>query len=385
MFDSFTSQLRTFSMSVDSVEQDTLDRVSSALYDYLVGPVGACYHEFCIQAPDHDARPGDRQTESLQILFCRYRRRIKNLIRLMGDDGQVRSQKAYCYLNRKLLWVHGQDEAQFLKDCANPDDLVVCPNEDPDLPPYRDYEDDNTGTGKTSILMPLNYERQPVGVANIEFPTHIPYNRDVRDQLESICNSVATLYGRHLETERNKSDTSRAFHDIMKQIVFEDCGLSLHKPVVFFSYSSSADNDVVGVVSKVLHKEPYCDRISVFDWRLDAQPGPISANIVDQIRSSRLGVCYLSERANEAEGADVRFVDNPNVLFEAGMFHILRRNRGEQLEGWLPIREDLAYTTEIPFNFAADRILVVPRNNGQLNEPLFVDMLENHLNRLLGL
>ncbi len=103
-----------------------------------------------------------------------------------------------------------------------------------------------------------------------------------------------------------------------------------------------------------------------------------------------VGIDQISNYSVSLTGPDgdvpgeVRFADNPNVLFEAGMFHILRRNRGDQLEGWLPIREDNEFTTEVPFNFAGDRILVVPRNKGELNEPRFVEMLNKHMRRLLG-
>ena len=94
---------------------------------------------------------------------------------------------------------------------------------------------------------------------------------------------------------------------------------------------------------------------------------------------------YLSEPDPDGALGGKRYSDNPNVLFEAGMFHVLRHNRGESLEGWFPIRESTEWTGNVPFNFAGDRILILPRDGrGELIRELFVERLERHLGRLFG-
>lgn len=377
MFDSFTTQLKTFAMSVDSVDEDMMKRVGEAVYNYMKECLGTCYHEIAIHDPSFRAESEDDQV--LQIKFCRYRRRIGGLARLTSDSGEIRSQKAYAFLKGKQVWLNVDSAEDFLRSAQSGEALSVVPDTIEDLPDYRCYEDDGDGIAKTAILFPLRYMERKIGVATIEFGTQMDFSRDVRDQLAVICDSVAKICGRFIDTNNNKNDTHRAFEEIMRSVDFKDCGLR-SKPVVFLSYSHDADKDVVGAIKTVVYDDEVRDRITIYDWSAETEPGPISSQIVDQIRASRIGVCYLSEKAG-----DGRYQDNPNVLFEAGMFHVLRGNSGSHLEGWLPIRENPEISSPLPFNFAGDRVLVVPRTGDRLNEPLFLERLQQHFDRLLGI
>ena len=102
---------------------------------------------------------------------------------------------------------------------------------------------------------------------------------------------------------------------------------------LFLSYSARADPAVIGELKRVLGSDKYAERIKVDDWETAARPGPITPQIVDSVRASRFGICYLSELDQDARCDGRRFKDNPNVLFEAGMFHVLRHNRGDSLHG----------------------------------------------------
>ena len=81
---------------------------------------------------------------------------------------------------------------------------------------------------------------------------------------------------------------------------------------------------------------------------------------------------------------DDRFLDNPNVLFEAGMLHVCRENTADSIKGWIPIREDAERTTPIPFNFAGDSVLIVPRESNAFSSEEFYLDLSARLNSILA-
>lgn len=375
MFDSFTNQLKTFAMSVDSIDDDMLKRVGEALYDYMSDVLAVCYYEVAIDDPN--VRSDHENDPVLHVKFCSNSDRIGSLVRLMRDDGNIRTQKAYAYTKGKHICLQMTVQDGLLRTAAT-EDVAIVPDDLDELPDYACYTGSNDGTAKTAITIPLRYMERKIGVATIEFPVMVEYNQEVREQLQVVCDSVAKICGRFIDTKNNKHDTQRAFAEIVRAVDFKSCGLR-SKPVVFLSYSHIADPVVLGAIKEVVHHEDWSDKIAIYDWANDTDPGPISSQIVDQIRASRIGICYLSEKRD-----DGTFSDNPNVLFEAGMFHVLRGNAGSNLEGWLPIRENSELCGQLPFNFAGDRALIVPRNGEGLNEPLFKERFRQHLERLIG-
>lgn len=97
--------------------------------------------------------------------------------------------------------------------------------------------------------------------------------------------------------------------------------------------------------------------------------GNINAQIAREIVRSRFGICYLSQKSQD--DSSHKFIDNPNVVFEAGMLHALTRvtsaTSGAEPSGWIPMRE--ADSPPAPFDFAAERTIEIPRSgNGELNE-----------------
>jgi hypothetical protein len=69
-----------------------------------------------------------------------------------------------------------------------------------------------------------------------------------------------------------------------------------------------------------------------------ADSGAITAQIADKIVKSRFGICYFSEPGQQP--SQHKYVDNPNVIFEAGMLHALINSPDAPPSGWIPVRED---------------------------------------------
>lgn len=115
-----------------------------------------------------------------------------------------------------------------------------------------------------------------------------------------------------------------------------------------------------------------------------------SGNINDQVRagiaSCDFGICYFSEPVKDDASGGQSYADNPNVLFEAGMMqmlHELRDRRDALTLRWIPIREE--HKEAPPFNFAGDRILIVPRigETSELNEEGFKKQLHASVQELV--
>lgn len=70
-------------------------------------------------------------------------------------------------------------------------------------------------------------------------------------------------------------------------------------------------------------------------------------------------------------------MDNPNVIFEAGMLHALINSPDAPPSGWIPVREE--DSPAAPFDFAAERIEKVPRTRGELDVVKFRAQLERRL------
>ncbi|WP_138760642.1 TIR domain-containing protein [Modestobacter altitudinis] len=156
----------------------------------------------------------------------------------------------------------------------------------------------------------------------------------------------------------------------------------LTKPHFFVAYSHRADSKVRVVIQQVLHQ--YGKQVEFTDWAKVHEPGNINTHIAREVARSRFGICYLSEPA-ETGGGQHAFVDNPNVVFEAGMLHArtseIDGNEGEPC-GWIPVRE--AGSPPAPFDFASERILHVPRyEDGTLDADELRQQLVDRIEGLL--
>jgi hypothetical protein len=119
-----------------------------------------------------------------------------------------------------------------------------------------------------------------------------------------------------------------------------------------------------------------------------AASGNINQQVADAITNCHLGVCYLSARRN-GDGADagdgLAFVDNANVLFEAGMLYALKQQPGATPASWIVIRESEELGGPPPFDLASERMVIVPRDDhGVLLRDEFQNALRVAIDDSLG-
>jgi hypothetical protein len=107
------------------------------------------------------------------------------------------------------------------------------------------------------------------------------------------------------------------------------------------AFSERADKKVLSVIREVLIQ--HSDRLVFTDWSRITESGNISQQITKEIMRSRFGICYFSEPNAGRSGDAPEYVDNPNVVFEAGMLPALTAasDAGDVGEpaGWIPLRE----------------------------------------------
>lgn len=110
------------------------------------------------------------------------------------------------------------------------------------------------------------------------------------------------------------------------------------KPHIFVSSPPRGDASVVRVIQEVLSS--LSDRVVVTSWeKIDYESG-ITLQVAERIALSRFGICYLSEPTDNA-ATGPRYIDNANVVFEAGMVHALTNTPDAEPSGWIPIREEI--------------------------------------------
>ena len=374
MTDPFIIRLSEFARAVDFPDESTLRRVGDSLFDYFEQGQRACYYEVCIEGP----RPIDGGDRDLSVKWCWMADRRDTPARLRDESG-IRSIKAWSYVKRQPVWITTRDEDMRLRESPDAFEVHWTTEGRHDLPPYRDY--DIEGEARTAVAIPLKARGRVFGVLVAEFARLVPCSPATRDHMQKLSDAVATLLDRFSVAQASSAQTREAFLDMQRGIEWADCGVPSERHPLFLAYSAKADERVLEVIREVL--ERFADRIDVTDWKSMTDTGSITSAVMEKIRACRFGVCFFSEPSESADG--LAYQDNPNVLFEAGMFHVLRGNRADSLNGWLPIREHEDLTGRPPFDFANERLLVVPRTDGQLDAPALQERLERFIESLVAI
>ena len=144
----------------------------------------------------------------------------------------------------------------------------------------------------------------------------------------------------------------------------------LTKPTIFVASSSRADKEVMATLLQILKKNS--NKFDFIYWAELDKPGNIIVQLLQVVSKCRYAICYFSEKGEEGP-----FVDNPNVIFEAGMFHGRTSTLGGAASFWIPIREEQS-NDEIFFDLDQERILKIKRNkDGSIKKGAF----ETELNR----
>ncbi len=299
---------------------------------------------------------------------------VENVEAIRNEQGAYSSSSALCYDRGKPIWLVSRDGEQRLESCESYADLWSGLRK---LPGYRSHKEE-LGTEdpvKTSILVPLRRRQsnQVFGVANFRTHEHLEITEEAKTELLRLGQAISYLIRSSEAYTVLGKGTDKAIEQMEQRL--ERPQPSLTKPRVFVASSSHADKKVTDAIEAVL--EDHDKLVDFTFWRRMDVPGNIMLQLMEVIGHCRYGIAYLSE--SHAEGG---FVDNPNVVFEAGMFHGRASLLASSAAPWIAIREK--DSPEPFFDIAQERILTVPRKkDGAIDEARFSKALASRLEAMI--
>lgn len=295
--------------------------------------------------------------------------------RLRDHDGKHRGHAPLCFERGKPLWLISKDGRQNLETAKGYKDLWSGLRK---ISRYRSQKGDADAEDpvKTSICLPLRRRgtRRVFGVINFRTSLYVEITDDAKEELTKIAEAVSIML-RLLETSKLDGETTNRAIDALEQSR-QRYHPRLTKPMVFVASSSRADPQVVASVEKVL--EAHGGQVGYVFWKRMDAPGNIVQQLIEKIGSCRYGICYLSEPTE-----DGTFRDNPNAVFEAGMFHGRTSHLTGSASPWIAIREP--GPPEPFFDIAQERLLLVQRDaEGGLAAGAFETALASRLGELIA-
>jgi hypothetical protein len=359
---SFGDYLQQFARSIDIVDERTIEDVRRLVYTYIEKELGAAYFSLSIETKV-DGRPG------LQTFWSTGDETHTFTIRT--PDGSYSSQISVSFDLGSPLWVVDEQQRP-LRDC---DEYVDRWSGVKNLPKYRAPKANRNM--RTSIVVPLAHWGNVLGVMYLESTSYLDITDVAKDELSLFGDALAILFDLHRANRAQVQGTKDAISEL--QVRLRDSKFPhLTKPQIFIASSHQADDEVRGLIQEVL--DEFNTFLTVVQWDRIERSGSITTQLIEQIATSRFGLCYFSEPATDGQKG---YVDNPNVLFEAGMLHALTNSPAGRPSGWLPVRERIS--PKIPFDFATERLLEVPRNaDREVNAQKFKNELRRRIKAMLA-
>lgn len=360
----FAQHLRQFALSVDIVNEDTFKDIKVLIERYVRETLNVTYFEF-MREHIVSGSPG------LETAWATTAESFSEKIK--SDDGQYTNQIAYAFDQDAPLWVVSKDKSSL----ANAESYVDLWSGRESLPKYMRPKIEEEI--RTAIIIPLK-KRNGVGllgVLDFEASIYLEATEVAKRELRLISESLSILSELQTTSFNQRESTKKALSELDSTLTSKYLP-KLTKPKLFFAAPSKSDQTVVGLIRNVLND--YINKLSIVSWDEISESGNINEQIIGEVLSSRYGVCYFSEIADI--NPEAKFRDNANVLFEAGMLHVLSHADSSISEGWIPIRE--RESPSVPFDFASERILIVERSTGgEVLEEKFQAQLRERIDNLI--
>ena len=355
----FASRLEHFTLTVDFINKDNFNNIMEIIHRFAEAAIAVKSVSVLISRPDFGGDGG-----------------------LVRDDGRISLQlkkddeysdiRAMSFDQQVPLWVVSKNKGIL----SNGNQLQDLWSQTENLPLYKDPPE-LKGQTKVSIVLPLKkYHGNIFGVISFDSVNYELITEKAKEEFELISDSVSKLYRMSEYHYNQRERTRRAIKQLESSTVDEKLYDLIKKPNIFLASSASCKDDVIATIKEVMLE--YSDIIGLIYWKDINDAGNINKQILEAISKCKYGICYFSE-----EDTGDSFRDNYNVTFEAGMMQALTNTKLENApEAWIPIREKASPKT--PFDFAAERILIVPRDNAnnQLINESFREQLRSRIEAL---
>jgi len=367
----FGEHLKQFALSIDFLDAGHYELVQRQLLKYLEIQLNAIQVAFFERIRIDDC-------DGIATVWSAPTFRIQQTLR---EGNEYRRQLALALGSTRNLWVISGTDAPLSPEHRGVD--LWGETEDRMLPPFCPAP--GALPTRTSISM---ITRDSQGAANgvllVNIMNNVRPTKILRRELQLLADAVGLLHATDWTTREQHRGTANAIARLADLI--PDAELETGpRPFLFVATSSKADPDVNAAINEVLKE--FHEDVFARHWSEMHRPGNINVQLVEQIRGAQFGICYLSEPVDGADGRKAkntkghRFHDNPNVLVEAGMLHMVTRTAGSTDTGWIPIRE--RDSPNAPFDLEHERMVLVDRNEGLLDADAFKDKLRKQLSSLL--
>lgn len=343
----------------------TVDFVDSAIFEDVTGLLEKAFREswricfFRALMSGHTIRIGTGDAPALSTIWSRDDSETD--FQISGADGSAVTLTSYAFLHRKELWITAADGGKLVDHTASSEGLVdQWPGQPglPELPPYVDYRG---SVSRTMVVLPLEYGMRMFGVVCLEFNEYIAISSRARATANTFAKSLARIIWLR-ETNKTQLDDSKEALALLHSNFHTASDAFRRRRVFLASSGEESRGPVVQTIRRILEDE-FNEIFELDFWEEESSSGAINEHVRSAIASAEFGICYLSEKISDEP---LKYLDNPNVLFEAGMFQMLHQLRDDAEDynsaRWLPIRETEQITTSLPFDIAGDRMLVVPRD-----------------------
>ncbi len=366
----FGHHLRQFALSADFLSVTHYQRIQRAIADFLFDQLQAVTVGLFEPCEIDD-------TDGLRLVWSNPTFHVHETLK---DENGYRRQLAFALGERRNLWVVSDNDNPLTEKNRGVD---LWYERSENLPPFFSSHD-HPRTKTQVIFVVKNAHNRVNGVFLIEMSQKVLPTPALRSDLSTIADAVGLLKGLDSTTQEQQHSTRMAIRELerIKNRTHLETGA---RPALFFAYSAKSPRDVVKAIISVL--EEFKDHVAVRDWSAMHDPGDINVQVTEEILNARYGICYFSEEVQSVGPAPTQsneksFQDNPNVLMEAGMLHMVTEGAGGVGTGWIPVREEVS--PDVPFDIVSQRTIIVRRTKaGGLRKKAFREDLKKKLAALI--
>ena len=271
---------------------------------------------------------------------------------LKDFEGNFLGQAAYAFVNKVPIWVT-EENGDTLSESAICIDHWSEQHRHKDFPKYWDFFQ---GGIKTSVVVPLVYEgiEHPLGMINCEFKNHIDCTAHAKQVFMDLAKSISIMIHMANVREAQVTNSNDAISEI-ENLVQNRINI-LEKKRIFVACPNNCKPDVLTILKNIA--KAYSPEYEFKFWFDMDEPGDVIEQLMKEISNSAYAIIYFSEIDDEEKGT---FRDNPNVVYEAGMFQSQKYDTLSPTKFWIPIREK--NSPKLPFDFAKERTILIERDD----------------------
>lgn len=380
MAEDWLRRFQDFSKTVDFVDHTVFEDVTTLLEKAFRESWRICF--FRVLMSGQSTRTASGEVPTLSTIWSQDDSETD--FQITGEDGAASALTSYAFLHRKELWITAVDGGKLVNHVSSPEGLVDQWPGRPGLPQLPAYIDYHGSKSRTMVVLPLVYGMRMFGVVSLEFSDAIPISSRAKSTASDLALSLARIIWLH-ETNKTRLNDSKEALDILRSSYHTVSDAFRSRRVFLASSAEESEGPVIKTIRSILTDE-FSDSFELDYWADDASSGGINDHVRSAIAAAEFGICYLSERVDDNP---LQYNDNPNVLFEAGMFQMLHqlRDSASDADGarWIPIREPEPLSPQLPFDIAGDRMLTVPRDleTGEVDTQKLGDQFRKAIHRLM--